>query len=137
MACVLRVLAGLLTGIADRAFKCVLPRADFEEPEVALLAHEFDLLPIHGGFAAGLGAIAVYLAFSFFTRRQIKPMLFTAVACGAATMANVYGLKFWTYLIPALLNKRPEFAEWQPLPLFANDVFLNFRILFALAPCPR
>ena len=87
---------------------------------------------IHGGFAAGLGAIAVYLAFSFFTRRQIKPMLFTAVACGAATMANVYGLKFWTYLIPALLNKRPEIAEWQPLPLFANDVFLSFRILFAL-----
>ena len=59
-------------------------------------------------------------------------MLFTAFACGAATLVNIYGLKFWAYLIPALLNQRPEIAEWQPLPLFANDVFLSFRILFAL-----
>ena len=87
---------------------------------------------IHGGFVAGLGAIAVYTAFSLFTRRQIKCMLFTSFACGAATLVNIYGLKFWAYLIPALLNKRPEIAEWQPLPLFANDVFLNFRILFLL-----
>jgi hypothetical protein len=87
---------------------------------------------IHGGFVAGLGAMAVYTAFALFTRRQIKRMLFTALASGAATLANIYGLKFWAYLIPALLNPRPGIAEWQPLPLFANDVFLSFRILFAL-----
>ena len=87
---------------------------------------------IHGGFVAGLGAMAVYAAFALFTRRQIKPMLFTALACGAATLVNIYGLKFWAYLVPALLNPRPGIAEWQPLPLFANDVFLSFRILFAL-----
>ena len=87
---------------------------------------------IHGGFVAGLGAIAVYTAFSLFARRQIKLMLFTAFACGAATLVNIYGLKFWAYLIPALLNPRPRIAEWQPLPLFANDAFLSFRILFLL-----
>ncbi len=87
---------------------------------------------IHGGFVAGLGAIVIYTAFSLFTRWHIKRMLFTAFACGAVTLVNIYGLKFWTYLIPALLNQRPGIAEWQPLPLFANDVFLSFRILFAL-----
>ena len=87
---------------------------------------------VHGGFMAGLGAIAVYTAFALFTRRQIKPCLFAAVACGAVTLINIYGLKFWTYLLPALFNPRPRIAEWQALPLFANDVFLSFRILFAL-----
>ncbi|HXR04112.1 MAG TPA: hypothetical protein VN836_05325 [Verrucomicrobiae bacterium] len=87
---------------------------------------------IHGGFVAGLGAIAVYTGFALFTRRQIKLMLLAALACGAVTLVNIYGLKFWAYLIPALLKPRPRVAEWQPLPLFANDVFLSFRILFAL-----
>ena len=87
---------------------------------------------IHGGFVAGLGAIAVYTLFALFTRRQIKRMLFVAFACGAATLVNIYGPQFWAYLIPALLKPRTRIAEWQPLPLFANDVFLSFRILFAL-----
>lgn len=87
---------------------------------------------IHGGFVAGLGAIAVYAAFALFTRRRTKLMWFTAFACGGVTLVNIYGPQFWAYLVPALLNPRPRIAEWQPLPLFANDVFLSFRILFAL-----
>ena len=87
---------------------------------------------VHGGFMAGLGAMAVYAAFALFTRRQAKSMLAAAFASGAATLANIYGLKFWTYLIPALLNPRPHIAEWRPLPLFANDAYGGFRLLFAL-----
>jgi hypothetical protein len=90
---------------------------------------------VHGGFVAGLGAMAVYAAFALCTRRQVKPMLATAFASGAATLANIYGLKFWPYLIPALLNNRPHIAEWRPLPLFTSDmwdVFIGFRILFWL-----
>jgi len=90
---------------------------------------------VHGGFVAGLGAMAVYAAFALCTRRQVKPMLVTAFASGAATLVNIYGLKFWPYLIPALLNNRPHIAEWRPLPLFAGDlwdVFIGFRILFWL-----
>src|SRR5208282_1723465 len=45
---------------------------------------------IHGGFVAGLGAIAVYTAFALFTRRRVKCMLFTSFACGAATLVNIY-----------------------------------------------
>jgi hypothetical protein len=107
-------------------------RAGKQWPGFALPAMMIVWSNIHGGFVAGLGAIAVYTAFSLYTRRHVKRMLFMAIACGAATLVNIYGLKFWAYLIPALLNKRPEIAEWQPLPLFANDAFLSFRILFAL-----
>jgi hypothetical protein len=90
---------------------------------------------VHGGFVAGLGAMAVYAVFALCTRRRAGPMLAVAFASGAATLANIYGLKFWPYLLPALLNNRPHIAEWRPLPLFARDdwdVFVGFRILFAL-----
>jgi len=87
---------------------------------------------VHGGFIAGLGAMAVYTAFALVTRRQGKLMLLVTLTCTAATLVNIYGLKFWAYLVPALLNPRPRIAEWQPLPLFENDVFLSFRILFVL-----
>ena len=87
---------------------------------------------IHGGFVAGLGAIGVYAAFAIFTRRQSKLMLLVALASGAATLINIYGFEFWAYLVPALLKPRLRVAEWQPLPLLANDVFLSFRILFVL-----
>src|SRR5208282_3738109 len=46
---------------------------------------------IHGGFVAGFGAIAVYGAFAWFTRRHFKLFLFTALWCGAATLVNIYG----------------------------------------------
>jgi hypothetical protein len=87
---------------------------------------------VHGGFVAGLGAIGVYSAFALFTRRRFKFFLLAAMLCSAVTLINIYGLKFWAYLIPALLNKRPGIAEWQPLPFFGNDVFNSFRILFVL-----
>jgi hypothetical protein len=35
-------------------------------------------------------------------------------------------------LLPAVLAKRAQIAEWQPLPVFAVDVFMPFRILFVL-----
>ena len=72
---------------------------------------------------AGLGAMAVYAAFALLTRRQVKLMLGIALASGVAMLANIYGLKFWPYLIPALLNNRPHIAEWRPLPLLAGDMW--------------
>ena len=87
---------------------------------------------VHGGFVAGLGAIGVYTAFAIFTRKHLKFFLIAAILCSAVTLINIYGLKFWAYLIPALLNQRPDIAEWQPLPLFENDVFNSFRILFVI-----
>jgi hypothetical protein len=100
---------------------------------------------VHGGFVVGLGAIGVYTAFAMFgffgafagpsseiPPSRFKVMVLALSACFLVTVINPYGLQFWTYLIPALLKKRPEITEWQPLPLFGSDVFLGFRILFAL-----
>lgn len=87
---------------------------------------------VHGGFVAGLGAIAVYSAYAFVTRNQFKKYLLVAILCGAVTFINIYGLKYWVYLVPAILMKRPAIAEWQPLPVFANDIFNRFRVLFLL-----
>jgi hypothetical protein len=87
---------------------------------------------VHGGFVAGLGAVFVYTAYALVARRQFKWFLAAAVASAAVTLINIYGLKYWVYLIPALLNKRPLIAEWAPLPFLGNDVFNSFRILFVL-----
>jgi hypothetical protein len=86
----------------------------------------------HGGFVAGLGAVVVYTAFAMLTRQRVKLMLLVAFSCAAATLINIYGFKFWGYLIPAIFNQRPRIAEWQPLPLFEHDAFLGFRILIVL-----
>jgi hypothetical protein len=87
---------------------------------------------VHGGFVAGLGAIDIYTTLAAFRRERFKFFLLAAVLCSAVTLINIYGLKFWPYLIPALLNKRPGIAEWQPLPVFGDDVFNSFRVLFAI-----
>ena len=87
---------------------------------------------VHGGFVAGFGAIGVYSVFALSSHRHFRLFLLVAAGCGAATLINIYGLKFWAYLLPALLNKRPHIAEWAPLPVFSSDVFNPFRILFAI-----
>jgi hypothetical protein len=87
---------------------------------------------VHGGCVAGLGTVAVYTAFALFARRRFRAMLFVSFACLAVTFINPYGLKFWPNLLPAVLHPRSRIAEWQPLPLFANDPFLAFRVLFVL-----
>jgi hypothetical protein len=87
---------------------------------------------VHGGCVAGFGTVAVYAAFAVRTRKHVKPMLLVSLACLAVTFINPYGLKFWPNLLRAVLRPRPDITEWQPLPLFANDPFLAFRILFVL-----
>jgi len=87
---------------------------------------------VHGGCVAGLGTVAVYAAFALFTRRQPKAMLFVSAACFVVTLINPYGFKFWTNLLPAVLHPRARITEWQPLPVFANDAFLAFRVLFVV-----
>jgi len=64
--------------------------------------------------------------------RHLRTLLLVVLSSLAVTFINPYGFKFWSYLLPAVLAKRPLIAEWQPLPLFAIDVFLPFRILFLL-----
>ncbi len=87
---------------------------------------------LHGGFVVGLGAIFVYCAAAVLARERASLMVLLAAACAAVTLVNPYGLDFWRYLIPALLHPRLRIPEWRPLPLWAWDDFLGFRILFVL-----
>jgi hypothetical protein len=64
--------------------------------------------------------------------RTISVLLVVAFGSLAVTCINPYGVKFWFYVLPAILAKRPLIAEWQPLPVLAWDVFIPFRILFLL-----
>jgi hypothetical protein len=87
---------------------------------------------LHGGFVAGLAIVFVYAAAAVFWRKDIGRMAGTAAACAAATFINPYGVKYWQYLIPALLNPRARILEWRPLPLLAWDDYWGFRMLFVL-----
>lgn len=107
-------------------------RAGKSWPAAVLPAVMFLWSNIHGGFVAGLGAIGVYTIFALVSRRRAVGAVVLAFSCALVTFLNIYGLKFWPYLIPALLHKRPRITEWQPLPLLGNDPFLGFRILFVL-----
>ncbi len=66
--------------------------------------------------------------------RYPKSKLLLAVFVGslAVTCINPYGIRFWAYLLPAVLAKRPLITEWQPLPIWGNDAFLPFRVLFLM-----
>jgi hypothetical protein len=87
---------------------------------------------LHGGFVSGLAIVFVYAGAAVLERKNIAVMTGTAAACAAATLVNPYGVKYWKYLIPALLHPRARIAEWRPLPLLAWDPWWGFRILFVL-----
>jgi hypothetical protein len=88
---------------------------------------------LHGGFVVGLAIVFIYAAAAIATKKQTSLMILVAAACATVTFINPYGLDFWRYLIPALLNPRARIPEWRPLPLLAWDDFAGFRILFILA----
>jgi hypothetical protein len=87
---------------------------------------------LHGGFVAGLGVVFLYAAAAVISRKDIAPLAGTAAACAAVTFINPYGVKFWQYLLPALLHPRARITEWRPMPLLAWDDFWGFRLFFVL-----
>ena len=82
---------------------------------------------VHGGFIVGLVAIAVYAVWL-----RTRVALVTLLAALAVTCLNPYGLSFWTYLVPAWLQSRPDVAEWGQMPLWGFDPYFGFRILFVI-----
>jgi hypothetical protein len=78
---------------------------------------------LHGGFVAGLGVMAIWLAADALRRRgRERPRAFAIMACVlaaasvAATALNPYGWTLWTFLA-STLGPRPEIAEWQGVSL--------------------
>ena len=88
---------------------------------------------VHGGFVVGLIVIAVYAVAAVLTRRLAVIMLLTLFASLAMTCVNPYGIKFWTYLVPALAHPRTNISEWSQMPILGTDPYFGFRILFVIA----
>jgi hypothetical protein len=107
-------------------------RSGHRWPVIALPLVMLAWANLHGGFVVGLGVVFFYAGVAIFLRKDIARMAGTAAACAAVTFINPYGVKFWQYLIPALLHPRTRIAEWRPLPLLAWDDFWGFRLLFVL-----
>jgi hypothetical protein len=83
---------------------------------------------LHGGFLAGLAAIALVIALRLAShltdfRQGIQPILgatkalwLTMAVCLAVTLVNPYGLSLWRYVSTEVLHgtNRLYIAEWQP-----------------------
>jgi hypothetical protein len=87
---------------------------------------------LHGGFVAGLAMIFLYAGGAVISRKNAGTMVAVALASMAVTFINPYGIKFWQYLIPALLHPRARITEWRPLPFWGWDDWWGFRVLFVL-----
>ncbi len=77
---------------------------------------------VHGGFVVGLILVAV-LAWR-------QPVILLASL--AATLVNPYGLRYWTYLIPAILHPRTDIAEWGPMPLTLTSPYAGYWLLLVV-----
>ena len=140
--CAFCVLPGFVPVVRSHAFTFVcfsatllwleLLRAGQRWPAFALPALMALWVNLHGGFVAGLGTVGIYCVTSVIERKGGKFMFPTFLGCIAATVVNPYGPKYWAYVVPAILHKRSDIVEWQPMPLWGNDAFLGFRILFVL-----
>mgnify|MGYP001567550580 CR=1 FL=1 len=67
---------------------------------------------LHGGFLAGLGALAVWTL----VRRRGAAAL---AAAAGGTLLNPYGARLWGFLARTALGPRPEITEWRPLELWS------------------
>lgn len=86
----------------------------------------------HGGFVSGLGTMGVF-ATEALLRRRHRVILWSVLGASlCSTLLNPWGPRYWAYLVPALLHRRPEIEEWGPLPLFRMDSFFGFRISFII-----
>jgi hypothetical protein len=70
---------------------------------------------LHGGFVAGLGVIALFVAARTLAGRPPWHLCVAGAVAAAATLVNPYGLQYWRYLARALSMTRPYIVEWMPV----------------------
>ncbi len=133
------VLLALLTA-ADRA----MPNANERKsagggPETRGVSRSLLLVPmvmavwanVHGGWLAGGGILAAWVAFTVVSRglswRNRTFIVLTGVAAGLATMLNPYGIGLWRFLYDTVGFGRADVVEWQPIyrmPMFSLATWL-------------
>lgn len=91
----------------------------------------------HGGFAVGLGALALYSTATYAValregrRREARSALLLLAASAAVTLVNPYGVGLWSFLYSSVSMDRPYLPEWAPIPA-AGLSFTDFKALAAI-----
>jgi hypothetical protein len=92
---------------------------------------------LHGGWLVGMGALAIWVAFSVVARRPtVTDKLFVLGVAGlsvAATLANPYGLGMWRFLWGTVGLSRPDISEWQSVFQASFDQLLMWLAAACLA----
>lgn len=83
---------------------------------------------LHGGFAVGIGFVALYAIEQAAARKPWRHLAGVAAAMTALVAVNPWGFSYYSYLARALTMARPAIGEWRPvwdsLPGFTADVFV-------------
>lgn len=83
----------------------------------------------HGGFVAGLGVIGLYALGESLSHRRFWPYVKVLVFSALVTLINPYGIKYWEYLVEAILMPRPEIWEWFSVYTAIKKKILLFTII--------
>ncbi len=74
---------------------------------------------LHGGWIVGLGALAIWTAFTSTRPRHERPpaalLISVAMLSLGATLVNPYGWRMWTFLFDTVGLDRPMIDDWRPM----------------------
>ena len=95
---------------------------------------------MHGGCAAGLGLLSMYIAGEFLNKKPVKKYIITLLFSLGVLFINPYGIEYLRFLFDAITLKRDLITEWQSTfsiigrkftPRFIIFIFI-LPILFAI-----
>lgn len=88
---------------------------------------------MHGGCAAGIGLLVIYVIGEFLNGKPVKKYVITLILSIAVLFINPYGVEYLKFLFSALTLKRDLIVEWQsafsPTGLEQQYKFAIFLIL--------
>src|SRR5262245_19464918 len=91
---------------------------------------------LHGGWIGGAGVLGIWTAIQVFDSRRSpsyrRNCVVATVAAAAATLANPYGIRLWTFLLDSVRLDRADITDWQPVT-YSIDILLVW--IFVAAAC--
>ncbi|HME46488.1 MAG TPA: hypothetical protein VKF36_25615 [Syntrophorhabdales bacterium] len=85
---------------------------------------------MHGGFLAGLGIAFLYLIGDAFSHRTYWPYLPVLLLLVLSSLANPYGVDYWTYLFHAITLPRRDITEWASILTAYQTHTMSLSLIF-------